>query len=242
MIGNENVDRLFGESGNDTFVAEGLEAHDLAPGELVVTPPSSESIRNSKLPALDPEITFADANLKAAVSAFLGAPVTHSILGLPIVDSSVHASDLATLTDLDLESWGISDLHGLEYAINLKRLNLLHGQLNHQALHDMLTRLPNRQYFTTSLERIVRHAAPSTGITLYHLDLDAFSMVTGGLGRAVGDQLLKSVADRLKALVAAEEGMVARFDGELHNFANLEAQDALVDTIPRWIDSTVRRP
>lgn len=114
-------------------------------------------------------------------------------------------------------------------------LNLLHGQLNHQALHDMLTRLPNRQYFTTSLERVARHACPSTGITLYHLDLDAFSLITHGLGRRVGDLLLDSVAHRLEGLFEGEEAMVARFGAD--EFA------VLVENSPTTPDAltTVRR-
>ncbi|HEX6339939.1 MAG TPA: EAL domain-containing protein [Umezawaea sp.] len=114
-------------------------------------------------------------------------------------------------------------------------LNLLHGQLNHQALHDMLTRLPNRQYFTTSLERVLRHASPSTGITLYHLDLDAFSLITHGLGRRAGDLLLESVARRLEALFEDEAAMVARFGAD--EFA------VLVENSPTTPDaaSTVRR-
>ncbi|GLZ30056.1 signal transduction protein [Lentzea sp. NBRC 105346] len=93
-------------------------------------------------------------------------------------------------------------------------LNLLHGQLNHQALHDMLTRLPNRQYFTTRLERVLRHADPATGVTIYQLDLDAFSVITLGLGRRAGDVLLEAVADRLQRFFARPEAMVARFGAD----------------------------
>nr|CTQ92322.1 diguanylate cyclase/phosphodiesterase (GGDEF & EAL domains) with PAS/PAC sensor(s) [Kibdelosporangium sp. MJ126-NF4] len=91
---------------------------------------------------------------------------------------------------------------------------LLQGQLNHQSLHDVLTGLPNRQYFSTTLETALRQADSTVGATLYHLDLDAFSMITDGLGRAVGDVVLKNVAQRLKAVVAGENAMVARFDGD----------------------------
>jgi diguanylate cyclase (GGDEF)-like protein/PAS domain S-box-containing protein len=114
-------------------------------------------------------------------------------------------------------------------------LNLLHGQLNHQALHDMLTRLPNRQFFTTSLERVARHASPTTGITLYYLDLDAFSLITHGLGRRVGDLLLDSVAHRLEGLFEGEDAMVARFGAD--EFA------VLVENSPTTPDAltTVRR-
>jgi len=93
-------------------------------------------------------------------------------------------------------------------------LHLLHRQLNHQALHDMLTRLPNRQYFTTHLERTLRHADPAHGVTLYHLDLDAFSLITHGLGRRAGDQVLERVAQRLRNLFATEKAMVARFGAD----------------------------
>ncbi|MFD7654125.1 putative bifunctional diguanylate cyclase/phosphodiesterase [Actinosynnema sp. NPDC059797] len=90
-------------------------------------------------------------------------------------------------------------------------VNLLQGQLNHQALHDVLTRLPNRQYFTSRLEQALRTADPRTGVTVFHLDLDGFSRFTGGLGREVGDHVLKVVAGRLESVVAGENAMVARF-------------------------------
>ncbi|MGW0516188.1 putative bifunctional diguanylate cyclase/phosphodiesterase [Crossiella sp. NPDC003009] len=93
-------------------------------------------------------------------------------------------------------------------------LKLLQGQMNRQALHDRLTQLPNRQYFGSNLERVRRQADPSTGITLYHLDLDGFSLITHGLGRGVGDLVLDTVARRLKAVVAGEEAMVARFGAD----------------------------
>ncbi|GAA1337071.1 hypothetical protein GCM10009660_18520 [Catellatospora bangladeshensis] len=93
-------------------------------------------------------------------------------------------------------------------------VNLLQGQLNHQALHDVLTRLPNRQYFTSRLEQALRTADPATGVTVFHLDLDGFSLVTGGLGRQVGDRLLKVVGSRLEDLVADEDAMVARFGSD----------------------------
>ncbi|WP_237774248.1 putative bifunctional diguanylate cyclase/phosphodiesterase [Actinosynnema sp. ALI-1.44] len=93
-------------------------------------------------------------------------------------------------------------------------LKLLQNELSRQALHDVLTGLPNRQFFTTHLESVLRRADPAYGVTLYHLDLDAFSLITGGLGRRTGDLLLIAVAERLKAVLAGEKAMVARFDGD----------------------------
>jgi diguanylate cyclase (GGDEF)-like protein/PAS domain S-box-containing protein len=92
-------------------------------------------------------------------------------------------------------------------------LRLLQSQLTRQSLHDVVTGLPNRQFFTTRLETAL-HQAGRHGATLYHLDLDAFSMITDGLGRHVGDQLLKAVAERLRAVVADEQAVVARLDSD----------------------------
>jgi diguanylate cyclase (GGDEF)-like protein/PAS domain S-box-containing protein len=92
-------------------------------------------------------------------------------------------------------------------------VTLLQRELTKQSLHDVLTSLPNRQYLTSQLETSLSQAS-RFGVTLYHLDLDAFSLVANGLGRAVGDQLLKVVADRLKAVVAQEHAVVARFAGD----------------------------
>ncbi|MFE0025069.1 putative bifunctional diguanylate cyclase/phosphodiesterase [Amycolatopsis sp. NPDC059021] len=90
-------------------------------------------------------------------------------------------------------------------------LALLQNQLRHQLLHDMLTGLPNRQFFSTHLEHVLHLPNPAT---LYHLQLDGLSLVTDGLGRKAGDTLLRTVADRLSSAVAGENAMVARFESD----------------------------
>ncbi|WP_216215363.1 putative bifunctional diguanylate cyclase/phosphodiesterase [Amycolatopsis aidingensis] len=93
-------------------------------------------------------------------------------------------------------------------------LALLQNRMSHQSLHDMTTGLPNRQFFTSYLEKALGRADPLTGVTVYHLDLDAFSLVADGLGRQAGDRLLRWVSDRLRQVFAGEESMVARFSGD----------------------------
>lgn len=93
-------------------------------------------------------------------------------------------------------------------------LMLLQNELHRQSLHDPLTGLPNRQFFGTRLESAMRRAGPVHGVTLFQLDLDGFAMVCGGLGRSSGERLLVHVGQRLKAVVGAENAMVARFDGD----------------------------
>lgn len=93
-------------------------------------------------------------------------------------------------------------------------LMLLQGELHRQALHDVTTGLPNRQFFGTHLESVLRRADSTRGITLFHLALDGFAMVCNSLGRRAGEQLLVHVAGRLKTVVAQEKAMIARFDGD----------------------------
>ncbi|MEV6876748.1 EAL domain-containing protein [Amycolatopsis sp. NPDC051128] len=93
-------------------------------------------------------------------------------------------------------------------------LMLLRGELSRQALHDVLTGLPNRQYFGTHLETALRRADPVYGVTLFHVDLDAFGMVCNSLGRRAGEQLLVHFAQRLRVVMARERAMIARFHSD----------------------------
>lgn len=95
-------------------------------------------------------------------------------------------------------------------------LSLLRNELSHQLLHDVLTALPNRQFFTTRLEHVLNTGSPTT---VYHVEVNGLTTICDGLGRQTGAGLLRIVADRLKAAMAAERAMVARF--ELGRFAIL---------------------
>ncbi len=88
-------------------------------------------------------------------------------------------------------------------------LSLLQRQLGHQLLHDALTGLPNRQFFTTRLEEVLNSGTP---ITVYRVELNGFTVINDGLGRPRADKLLTTVAVRLRAAVAGEKAMVARFE------------------------------
>jgi diguanylate cyclase (GGDEF)-like protein len=86
--------------------------------------------------------------------------------------------------------------------------------MSHQALHDSLTGLPNRVLFLDrlqhSLERSVRHGESAA---VLFIDLDRFKTVNDSLGHAVGDEVLKAVADRLRRCVRAED-TAARLGGD----------------------------
>lgn len=115
---------------------------------------------------------------------------------------------------------------------DISELHLLQKNLDFQLLHDSLTGLSNRQRFITRLESL--HSASRHGITLYCLDLDAFSVVNNGLGHAVGDRLLTEVGRRLEALVADEQALVARVGGD--EFAVLIDNSPGTPTVPEMVE------
>jgi diguanylate cyclase (GGDEF)-like protein len=83
--------------------------------------------------------------------------------------------------------------------------------LDHMALHDALTGLPNRTLFQAHLER---HASPERGsFAVLVLDIDRFKQVNETLGHSVGDALLQAVADRLKGCLS-EDDILARLGGD----------------------------
>jgi diguanylate cyclase (GGDEF)-like protein len=88
---------------------------------------------------------------------------------------------------------------------------VLRDYLRHQALHDVLTGLPNRQSFLPGLEQVLSRPG---SITLCYLDVDSVAIVNDGLGYEWGDELLKVVARRLTEVVAGERATVARIGGD----------------------------
>ncbi|GGR12672.1 hypothetical protein GCM10010168_33010 [Actinoplanes ianthinogenes] len=80
----------------------------------------------------------------------------------------------------------------------------------YEANHCPLTRLPNRALF---LQRVERVLAENAGAALLYLDLDLFKQVNDTLGHAAGDELLRGVAERLRATVR-ETDMAARIGGD----------------------------
>jgi diguanylate cyclase (GGDEF)-like protein len=86
-------------------------------------------------------------------------------------------------------------------------LTLLRRQLSHQLLHDALTGLPNRQFFSTRLEEVLNSGSPTT---LYRIELNGFSVFNEGLGGQRTDTLMTAIAVRLRT--ALPDMMVARFD------------------------------
>lgn len=87
-------------------------------------------------------------------------------------------------------------------------------QLEHQATHDALTGLPNRNLLGDRMQQAMAHAERyGHKVATLFLDLDQFKFVNDSLGHEVGDRLLIAVAERLRNAVRQGD-TVARQGGD----------------------------
>lgn len=87
-------------------------------------------------------------------------------------------------------------------------------QLKKLAHHDPLTGLPNRVLFTDRFNQALAHCKRNKALLgVVYMDLDGFKQVNDNLGHDAGDQLLISVAARIKASLR-EEDTVSRLGGD----------------------------
>jgi diguanylate cyclase (GGDEF)-like protein/PAS domain S-box-containing protein len=92
------------------------------------------------------------------------------------------------------------------------------ARINYLAYHDTLTALPNRVSFEDRLaERVAQAESDRTSLAVMFLSLDRFKKFNDTLGHMIGDQLLKSVGERLM-LSLPEGGVIARFGSDEFSF------------------------
>jgi diguanylate cyclase (GGDEF)-like protein len=97
---------------------------------------------------------------------------------------------------------------------SLQQLRDIEAQLKHQAYHDPLTGLANRTQFIERVELALEFsAADPSRLAVIFLDLDDFKTVNDVKGHDVGDELLKSVAQRIIG-AAGPSNVVARLSGD----------------------------
>jgi diguanylate cyclase (GGDEF)-like protein/PAS domain S-box-containing protein len=111
--------------------------------------------------------------------------------------------------------------------------------MSHLAKHDFLTGLPNQMVLRDRIDQAIKIAARKhTKVAVLFLDLDGFKHINDSLGHSVGDELLKSAARRLEAVVRRSDTL-SRFGGDefivlLPEVLRLEATTAAA---ARFLDS-----
>ncbi|MDX6640069.1 MAG: hypothetical protein QOF12_1080, partial [Solirubrobacteraceae bacterium] len=88
------------------------------------------------------------------------------------------------------------------------------SRLAHERLHDALTGLPNRSLFLDRLDHALAMGRRRIGfVAVLFLDVDHFKRINDSLGHEAGDEVLATLAERLRAVVRPED-TISRFGGD----------------------------
>ncbi len=151
-------------------------------------------------------------------------PVPSSAMSVPLVHRgdllgvlNLNAGAERTYTEHDLRAlslFGEQAAAAIANAQLYQAQRLIASQKLFQALHDSLTRLPNRALFLERVSRaLARQRREEDRVALLFLDLDDFKRINDSLGHAAGDEVLIAFAERVRSSVRATD-TVARFGGD----------------------------
>jgi len=91
-----------------------------------------------------------------------------------------------------------------------ERILKLEDKLTYDALHDPLTRLPNRAFFLERLTLCVSWGMlhPEYKFAVLSVDMDRFRVVNDSLGISAGDWLLVQIAERLLGSIRRDDALI----------------------------------
>jgi diguanylate cyclase (GGDEF)-like protein len=100
------------------------------------------------------------------------------------------------------------------FASLVRQLHAASARMRTMATHDTLTGLPNRHSFYEQLQQTLKRAEKNNAsFAVIFIDLDGFKPINDALGHAAGDEVLKSVANKLKQCVRQSD-VVTRIGGD----------------------------
>jgi diguanylate cyclase (GGDEF)-like protein/PAS domain S-box-containing protein len=117
-------------------------------------------------------------------------------------------------------------------------------RLLHDAVHDNLTGLPNRQLYLDRLEAVLAFAKadPAVKPTVLVIDLDRFKQVNDSVGMAVGDSILLTLARRLGRLLKPQDTL-ARLAGDQFSLILMsEKEPARIIAFAETLRKALRAP
>ena len=115
-------------------------------------------------------------------------------------------------------------------------------KIAHLAHYDALTDLPNRVLFHEKLEQALKAIQPGGQVAVLYIDIDEFKSINDALGHAIGDELLKAVAARLRDCLG-ESDVAARLGGDEFAIIQTAAKSPVETTrLVEAIHAAIRQP
>lgn len=205
----------------------------LRSGKMIVVNIAREDVRTNE---------FKDAYLVPNnIYSMLDAPIHYAgeIVGVVCHEytNSIHnwssqeqefASAIASTVSLSLE---------------IQKRRHIEKELEHQAYHDALTKLPNRSLFIDRLDQALKLANRNqTMLAVLFLDLDNFKEINDSLGHDTGDQVLINIAERL-SVGLREMDTIARLGGDEFTLIVSDFRDTqLINEVVKKLFNILQQP
>jgi diguanylate cyclase (GGDEF)-like protein len=195
--------------------AESLLAEALRSGQQVVANDIANDPRVKNREALTRDGNYALALLPLRVGDRVAGMVTLRAREAAFFDQE----ELSLLSEM---------VSNISFALELMEKQ---EQVSYLALYDSLTGLPNRTLFHDRLSQAI-HSHAGKGVGLVLVDLERFKAINDALGQAIGDRVLKAVAERLRRM-AGDIDRIARLGSNLYGvmFPEVRSAEELARTI-----------
>lgn len=223
-VSNNNIDNLNGASQHSEALAKQVLEGDAASLQLI--------IRNQEDPVIwaDPEeqilalVITSDESVEALLLVDMVTELGQCQDSLYLLTSSANS--------LSLLASRLSDL---------KRLEAANQVLEHHALHDVLTGLPNRRYLIEILDdRLVESERLEIPVYIAFVDLDGFKELNDEFGHEVGDLFLAEFSKRLNRILRGHD-LVARYGGDEFVFVGLGSPDDDFSQVQELLVNRIRK-
>lgn len=213
-VGEHELENVNGAAAHSAELARQVLEGDSEPLRLI--------IRNQEEPLVwaDPEeqILSLVITSDSSVEALL---LVHLERDLADCQDSLHLLQ-STANSLSLLASRLADHNRLEAANQV---------LEHHALHDVLTGLPNRRYLIEMLEdKLNEGERLEAPVYVAFIDLDGFKHINDSYGHDLGDLFLQAFAERLSNVLRGHD-LVARYGGDEFVFVGLGSPDDNFDDV-----------
>lgn len=139
-------------------------------------------------------------------------------LGVPLVSDQRGIGALVLQSYKSYIAFSEHDIELLQYVstqiASVIELQRYRDQLSHMARYDALTTLPNRSLFDERYRQCLEHAQQyNESFALINIDLDKFKSINDRFGHAVGDELLRIAATRMRGCIRVSD-TIGRVGGD----------------------------